>query len=63
MKGKATLTGPALVSARRDLCRELPLLMDRAHRLGLHRTGHALHEAVKAIGWETAAAEQKEWGT
>jgi hypothetical protein len=34
---------------------ELTTLMDRAHRLGLHATGHALHEAVKQVGWELAA--------
>lgn len=57
------LKGAALVSARRELCKQLPLIMNEAHALGLHKTGHALHEAVQAVGWETAEAEQKEWGT
>lgn len=38
---------------------ELVTLMDKAHRLGLHTTGHALHEAVKKLGWELAEKKTK----
>lgn len=36
----------------RALCQELPLIMNRVHAAGLHRTGHKMHEAVKEIGYE-----------
>lgn len=29
-------------------------LHEDAHRLGFHRTGHAMHEVVRAVGWELA---------
>jgi hypothetical protein len=29
-------------------------LHERAHRLGFYKTGHHLHEAVKAVGYEAA---------
>jgi len=45
---------PALNAARMDFCRELPLVMHRAHELGLVETGHLLHHAVKRVGHETA---------
>ena len=35
-------------SCRREL-RELPWLTRRGHAAGLHKTGHALHRAVRAI--------------
>lgn len=34
-------------------------LMNEAHRLELHATGHALHEAVKKLGWELAEKKIK----
>lgn len=39
---------------RRAFVTELTLLHERAHRLGLYRTGHVLHEAVREVGWEIA---------
>lgn len=43
-----------------EFVRNLPLVMDRAMRLGLYKTGHALHEAVRVSGYELAAALDKE---
>lgn len=39
---------------RDEFILELAALHHEAHRLGLHRTGHALHEAVRTVGWEIA---------
>lgn len=48
------LTAQLLKDGRKNFPVELANLMDRAHRLGLHATGHALHEAVKKVGYELA---------
>jgi hypothetical protein len=41
-----------------ELCVLLPLIMDRAHRAGLHRTGHALHEAVREVAEKHKALDK-----
>lgn len=39
----------------------LALVNEEAQRLGLHATGHAIHEAVKVVGFEIAEImEQKD---
>lgn len=38
----------------RQLAIDLPMIMHRCHAAGLHATGHAMHEAVRKIGWELA---------
>jgi hypothetical protein len=43
--------------ARREFCMELPVIMNKAGALGLYRTLHALHEAVRAVGYEVAELE------
>jgi len=43
-----------------DLITEITNLMTRAHGLGMHRTGHALHEAVRTVGYEVADNMTKE---
>ena len=45
--------------AMRDFVARLPLVMDEAHRLGLHVTGHAMHEAVRKSGYELADLIEK----
>lgn len=50
-------TTPKLTSARRAFAQRLPLVMVEAHRLGLHRTGHALHDAVQKVGYEISDCE------
>lgn len=46
------------IGRRRLAERELILLVanaeDRAHRLGLHKAGHALNAAKNTLGWEIA---------
>lgn len=49
-------------AAQMQLASELTEIMTRAHAIGLHKTGHALHEAVRAIGYEIAEQIQKEGG-
>lgn len=49
-----TKTLRALYQTRDDFLPRLVILMDEAHRRGLHRTGHVLHEAVRTAGWEVA---------
>ena len=44
---------------RDEFVLELVSLHAEAHRVGLHRTGRALHEAVRAAGWELAAMIEK----
>jgi hypothetical protein len=39
----------------RELCQQLPLIMHRAGQLGMFRTMHALHEAVRQAGDEAGA--------
>lgn len=45
------------------LCQELPVLKERLHRVGLHKTANKMQAAVEEIGYEVAAhieAERKE---
>lgn len=48
--------------ARQAFCAELPLVMERAGRLGMFRTMHKLHEAVKEVGYEWADLLAKKKG-
>ena len=41
-------------AARQQFLSELQELEDRAHRLGMTITGHALNKAKNAAGWEIA---------
>ncbi len=50
---------PQLHGARREFLRRLALIHAEAHALGLHYTGHILHDAVKRSGWEQAQLEAK----
>jgi len=46
---------PAHLNQQRiDFARELTTIKDRAARLGLWRTMHALDRAIQEIGWEIA---------
>ena len=42
-----------------QLILDIQALESRAHRLGLHATGHALNSAKNAIGWEMAGEPEK----
>jgi hypothetical protein len=48
-----------IVTARREFLQNLPLLHAEAMRLGLFVTGRAIHNAVKASGWEVAGDTTK----
>ncbi len=37
------------------LCQELPILKEKLHRLGLHKTAHKLEPAMTEIGYEVAS--------
>lgn len=39
-------------SKHKEFASKLAFIMDEAHRLGLHRTGHRIHDAVRELGWE-----------
>ena len=55
---------PTLHGARRMFLAKLAELHAEAHRIGLHRTGHRLHEAVQESGFEQAELENKlGWST
>lgn len=45
---------------RHDLVTWLPLVMSQAGKVGLYKTMHALHEAVRMAGWELAEKMEKE---
>jgi len=45
---------PEIVRARRQFLQNLPLIHAEAVRLSLPITGRALHNAVRASGWEVA---------
>ena len=36
----------------RDFITRLTSMHAEAHRIGLYRTGHKLHDAVREVGWE-----------
>ena len=44
---------------RRAFIQSLPLIHAEAVRLGLYITGRALHNAVKASGWEVSGDTSK----
>lgn len=44
----------------RDFLNRLPAVMYEAHKIGLHQTGQALHEAVRKAGWEAAELEERQ---
>lgn len=37
-----------------QVCRDLPVMMDRCMRVGLFATGQLMHEVVRKAGWELA---------
>lgn len=43
---------------RAEFVSNLPLVMDRAGRLGLFKTMQKLHEAVREAGWEACGMER-----
>ena len=45
---------------REEFASELAFVMNKAMRLGLYRTMHKLHDAVREIGWEMADQIAKE---
>ncbi len=50
------------IEAALKLCVELPVLKERLHRVGLHKTANKLQAAVEEIGYEVAGhieAERK----
>lgn len=42
------------------LCQELPMIKERLHRLGLHKTANKLDAAVTEIGYEVAGRIEAE---
>ena len=42
------------IAAALKLCVELPVLKERLHRIGLHKTAHKMEAAVQEIGYEVA---------
>lgn len=42
----------------RDFARRLSAMYAEAFRIGLYITGHALHEAVKRVGYEMAGTPE-----
>lgn len=53
------------IEAALKLCVELPVLKERLHRVGLHKTAQVMDAAVQEIGYEVAAhieAERKAHG-
>jgi hypothetical protein len=54
-----------LYAIRDDYVIRVVGIAEEAHRLGLHETGHLLHDAVRKLGWElerkiTAAVKEGE---
>lgn len=47
------------VPAALKLCQELPLIQERLHRIGLHKTAHKMDAAVQEIGYELADEIEK----
>lgn len=44
------------------LCQEIPMIKERLHRIGLHKTANKMQAAVEEIGYEVAGhieAERK----
>ena len=42
------------IEAALKLCVELPVLKERLHRIGLHKTAQKMEAAVSEIGYEVA---------
>lgn len=53
------ISDASIVTARREFLHNLPLIHAEAVRLGLYITGRALHNAVKASGWEVSGDTSK----
>jgi hypothetical protein len=49
----------SLYAIRDDFVVRLVSLAAEAHRIGLHKTGHKLHDAVKQVGYELAEQIRK----
>lgn len=45
---------------REQFAIDLTTLMNTAMRLGLYRTGHRIHDAVRELGWELAGEDKPE---
>lgn len=45
---------PADCDPRQEFVNKLTFAMNEAGQLGLYRTMHKLHEAVREVGWEIA---------
>jgi len=50
----AKLATPARREMANDLVRAIEIDEQRAHKLGMHVTAHALNRAKNALGWEIA---------
>lgn len=42
------------ITAALKLCQELPILKEKLHRIGLHKTANKMEVAVTEIGYEVA---------
>lgn len=42
------------IAAALKLCQDLPVLKEKLHRVGLHKTANKLEAAVSEIGYEVA---------
>ncbi len=42
------------ITAALKLCQELPILKEKLHRVGLHKTANKMEAAVSEIGYEVA---------
>lgn len=43
-----------------QVCRDLPIMMDRCMRVGLFETMQLMHEVVRKAGWELASIKAEE---
>ncbi len=55
-----TPTNRQSAAPRKEFASRLTLVMNEAMRLGLYRTMHKLHDAVREVGWELADIAKKE---
>lgn len=53
---------PQVLDDRQELCSEAALFHDKLVRNGMYRTGHAMHNVVREIGYELAEQLTKELG-
>lgn len=48
------------ITAALKLCVELPVIKERLHRVGLHKTANQMQAAVEEIGYEVAGHIENE---